>query len=64
MPFAHQLGMTPTIRKILLTTDFSESSDRAVGYAATLAKSFGASLEWFTKGAVGETKQGVVKLGY
>ena len=25
---------------------------------------FGASLDWLTKGAVGETKQGVVKLGY
>ena len=36
--------MTPTIRKILLPTDFSESSDRAVGYAATLAKSLGASV--------------------
>jgi fermentation-respiration switch protein FrsA (DUF1100 family) len=25
---------------------------------------FGASLDWLTKGAVGESKQGVVKLGY
>jgi universal stress protein A len=43
MPFAHQLGMT-TIRKILLPTDFSEPSERAVEYAATLAKSLDASV--------------------
>src|SRR4029453_18547166 len=36
--------MTTTIRKILLPTDFSEPSDRAVGYAATLAKSLDASV--------------------
>lgn len=44
MPFAHQSVMTPTIRKILLPTDFSESSERAVEYAAMLAKSLGASV--------------------
>jgi nucleotide-binding universal stress UspA family protein len=36
--------MTSTIRKILLPTDFSAPSERAVGYAATLAKSLGASV--------------------
>jgi nucleotide-binding universal stress UspA family protein len=36
--------MTPTIRKILLPTDFSEPSRRAVEYAASLAKSLDASV--------------------
>jgi len=44
MPFAHRVGMTPTIRKILLPTDFSEPSERAVGYAAMFAKSLDASV--------------------
>jgi universal stress protein A len=42
--FATVAGMTPTIHKILLPTDFSESSERAVGYAAALARSLGASV--------------------
>jgi universal stress protein A len=33
-----------TIRKILLPTDFSEPSERAVAYAATLAKTLDASV--------------------
>jgi universal stress protein A len=42
--FAAALDMIPTIQKILVPTDFSEASERAFGYAAALAKSFGASL--------------------
>lgn len=36
--------MTPTINKILLPIDFSGPSERAAGYAATLARSLGASI--------------------
>jgi len=36
--------MVPTIRKILLPTDFSASSTRAAEYAGVLAKSLGASV--------------------
>ena len=36
--------MKPGIRKILVPTDFSGSSDRAVEYAAVLATTFGASI--------------------
>jgi len=36
--------MTPNIRSILVPTDFSASSDRAVEYASALAQSLGASL--------------------
>jgi universal stress protein A len=36
--------MTPTIQKILLPTDFSEPSARAVAYASSLAHSLGASV--------------------
>jgi nucleotide-binding universal stress UspA family protein len=42
--FAKAKSMIPTIRKTLVSTDFSESSQRAFGYAAALAKSFDASL--------------------
>lgn len=36
--------MTPTIRKILLPTDFGPSSERAAAYAAALARGLGASV--------------------
>jgi len=36
--------MTPTINKILLPIDFSVPAERAAGYAATLARSLGASI--------------------
>jgi nucleotide-binding universal stress UspA family protein len=36
--------MTPIIHKILMPTDFSASSERALEYAATLANSLGASV--------------------
>lgn len=36
--------MTPTIQKILLPTDFSQSSERAVEYAGVLARSLNASV--------------------
>lgn len=36
--------MTPTIRKILLPTDFGPCSERAAAYAGSLAKGFGASV--------------------
>ena len=36
--------MTPTIRKILLPTDFSPCSERAIEYAAALAKGLGTSV--------------------
>jgi nucleotide-binding universal stress UspA family protein len=36
--------MPSAIRKICVPTDFSEASDRAVTYAAALARGFGASL--------------------
>jgi nucleotide-binding universal stress UspA family protein len=36
--------MPSAIRKICVPTDFSETSDRAVTYAAALARGFGASL--------------------
>lgn len=36
--------MTPTIRKILLPTDFSPCSERAIEYAAALAKRLGTSV--------------------
>ena len=42
--FAPGSCMTTTIRNILLPTDFSEPSARAVEYAASLAKSLGASV--------------------
>lgn len=34
----------PTIRTILLATDFSDASEAALGYARTIAATFGASL--------------------
>lgn len=36
--------MTPSIRKILLPTDFGPSATRAAAYAGTLARSLGASV--------------------
>jgi nucleotide-binding universal stress UspA family protein len=42
--FAMTQAMTPTIQKILLPIDFSVPSERAAGYAATLARSLGASV--------------------
>ena len=36
--------MTPTITRILVPTDFSETSDAALAFAKTVAASFGASL--------------------
>lgn len=37
--------MTPTIRKILVPTDFSTCSDKALDYALLLRERFGATLE-------------------
>jgi universal stress protein A len=36
--------MTPTITRVLVPTDFSETSDAALGFARTIADTFGASL--------------------
>jgi hypothetical protein len=37
-------ALASTIRKIAVSTDFSEASDRAVGYAAALARGLGVAL--------------------
>jgi nucleotide-binding universal stress UspA family protein len=37
--------MTPTIRKILVPTDFSTCSDKALAYALLLRDAFGATIE-------------------
>jgi nucleotide-binding universal stress UspA family protein len=36
--------MTPTITRVLVPTDFSETSDAALDFARTIAETFGASL--------------------
>ena len=43
-PFANPPDMTPTIRKILLPTDFGPSSTSAAAYAGALARALGASV--------------------